>query len=215
MNIDFSNSALLLIDVQKDFCPGGALAVEKGDEIIEPLNRLSRLFAAHGGKVAATQDWHPHGHASFASSHKKKLPGETLDLPGVKGQMLWPDHCVQCSHGSDFHESLEMKPVNIIIRKGFRQNLDSYSAFFENDRKTPTGLEGFLKTLSIDTLVLGGLATDYCVLYSALDAASLGFKTIVAFDAARGVDFPKGSVEEAYSSLEKAGIILVTAGEIK
>ena len=214
MKLDFLHSALILIDVQNDFCPGGALAVESGDMVVEPLNRLAALFASRSGRVAATQDWHPAGHVSFASSHENKKPGDTVDLPTVKGQILWPCHCVQSSRGAEFHERLDLNPVNIIIRKGFRAGLDSYSAFFENDRKTPTGLDGFLKALSIDTLVLGGLATDYCVLYSALDARGLGYNTVVAGDAVRGVDFPKGSVEAAFRSFDKAGIAVVSSGEI-
>ena len=194
MILDFPHSALITVDVQNDFCPGGALAVEKGDEVIEPLNRLAALFMTRSGRVAATQDWHPEGHVSFG---------------------LWPEHCVQGKAGADFHKGLDLKPLNLIIRKGFRPGLDSYSAFFENDRKTSTGLDGYLKTLSINTLLLGGLATDYCVLYSALDAAALGYKTIVAADAVRGVGFPSGSVERAFEQLHKAGVIIVESGEIE
>ena len=192
--MDFPNSALIIIDVQNDFCPGGALAVERGDEIIGPLNRLAALFAASGGRVIATQDWHPQGHASFA---------------------IWPEHCVQGSRGADFHSALDLKPVNLILRKGFRKGLDSYSAFFENDKKTSTGLDGCLKTLSIGTVVLGGLATDYCVLASALDAAELGYRTIVLSDAIRGVNIPDNSVEKALKTMEEAGVIFATAEEIK
>jgi len=192
--VDFPNSALIIIDVQNDFCPGGALAVERGDEIIGPLNRLAALFAASGGRVIATQDWHPQGHASFA---------------------IWPEHCVQGSRGADFHSALDLKPVNLILRKGFRKGLDSYSAFFENDKKTSTGLDGCLKTLSIGTVVLGGLATDYCVLASALDAAELGYRTIVLSDAIRGVNIPDNSVEKALKTMEEAGVIFATAEEIK
>ena len=212
---NFLCSALIIVDVQNDFCPGGALAIENGDLVIEPLNRLASLFTSRCGRVIATQDWHPHDHVSFAVSHESKKPGDTIDLPGVKGQVLWSCHCVQGSAGADFHKGLDLKQPNLIIRKGFRSGLDSYSAFFENDRKTPTGLDGFLKALSIDTLVLGGLATDYCVLYSALDAAALGYKTIVATDAVRGVNYPAGSVERAFELLTAAGVILAGPGDIK
>ena len=215
MTLNFSTSALIIIDVQNDFCPGGALEVEEGDRVVDPLNRLAALFAARSGRVVATQDWHPFDHVSFAASHENKKPGDTVDLPGVKGQVLWPGHCIQGRTGADFHEGLDQKPINFIIRKGFRTGLDSYSAFFENDRKTSTGLDGLLKSLSIDTLVMGGLATDYCVLYSALDAASLGYKTIVAEDAVRGVGFPAGSVERAFRLLREAGVIITKSGEIQ
>ena len=215
MTINFPVSALIIIDVQNDFCPGGALGVTKGDEVIQPLNHLASLFAGNAGKVVATQDWHPAGHVSFASSHAGKSPGETVDLPSLKGQMLWPDHCVPGSRGADFHDELDLKPVNLILRKGFRTGLDSYSAFFENDRRTSTGLDGFLKVLFVDTLVLGGLATDYCVLYSALDAVALGYKTYMAVDAVKGVGIPEGSVERALKLLEEAGVILVESRDLK
>jgi nicotinamidase/pyrazinamidase len=195
MTLNFTKSALILIDVQNDFCPGGALAVKGGDEVIKPLNRLSGLFAANLGRVIATQDWHPADHVSFRE--------------------LWPVHCVQGSAGADFHASLDLKPACLIVRKGFRRELDSYSAFFENDRETSTGLDGLLKALSIDTLVLGGLATDYCVLYSALDAAALGYKTVVVSDAVHGVDIPAGSVERALESLKEAGVTLTLSEEIQ
>jgi nicotinamidase/pyrazinamidase len=214
MKIDFSRSALLIIDVQNDFCPGGALAVKKGDEVIEPLNRLAYMFASGSGRVVATQDWHPGQHVSFAASHEGKKPGDIVDLPEVKEQVLWPNHCIQGTKGADFHKALNLKSVNLIIRKGFRSGLDSYSAFFENDHKTFTGLDGYLTALSIDTIVIGGLATDYCVAYSAADAATLGFKTILALDACRGVGIPKGAVERALEYLEKKGVIVVQTGDI-
>jgi nicotinamidase/pyrazinamidase len=209
MNIDTARAALIEIDIQNDFCPGGALAVAKGDEVIGPVNALAAEFARRGGRVIATADWHPLGHVSFASSHAGRKSGEAAD-----GQALWPDHCVQGSAGAEFHKHLDLKWVNLIIRKGFRLNMDSYSAFFENDRKTPTGLEGYLKFLSIETVILGGLATDYCVLYSALDAAAAGFRTIVLSDAVRGVGLPEGSVEKALVSMKDAGIILAPSAEI-
>jgi nicotinamidase/pyrazinamidase len=215
MTLECPSSALVEIDVQNDFCPGGALAVTGGDEVIKPLNHLAALFAAKGGRVIATQDWHPANHVSFAASHAGKKAGDALDLPDVTGQILWPNHCVQNQHGAAFHRDLDRGPVHFILRKGFRENLDSYSAFFENDRKTPTGLEGFLKGLSITNVVLGGLATDYCVLYSALDAARLGFKTAVVKDAVRGVGFPEGSVERAFKQLAEAGVAVIDSGEIR
>ena len=212
MKIDIAKTLLLIIDVQNDFCPAytsdrgaGALAVRDGDGVIAPLNSLAAVFAAAGGRVAATQDWHPKGHVSFASSHPDKEPGE----------ILWPDHCVQGEWGAAFHERLDLKPVTIIIRKGFRPGLDSYSAFFENDRKTPTGLEGWIKGLAIDTVVIGGLATDYCVFYSAMDSRALGFTTVIADDAVRGVGFPAGSVEKAVAEMRTAGIIFTASTSLR
>ena len=225
MTINMLKSALLEIDVQNDFCPSytrasgetlppGALAVNRGDQVIPPLNALARRFAQEGGRVIATADWHPANHVSFADSHRDKKPGDTLDLAGGGTQALWPKHCVQGSAGAEFHEALDLKPVNLILRKGFRTGLDSYSAFFENDRTTPTGLDGFLRFLNIDTVVIGGLATDYCVLYSALDAQRLGFRTILLLDAIQGVGFPAGSIEAALKAMETAGILLINSEEI-
>ncbi|MDR1900274.1 MAG: bifunctional nicotinamidase/pyrazinamidase [Treponema sp.] len=235
MIADIRKAVLLEIDVQNDFCPAytsisgekypaGALAVGRGDEVIAPLNALARRFAAAGGRVIATQDWHPAGHVSFASAHRGKKPGDTVEIPPgaapktetpeVKTQALWPDHCVQGSFGAAFHEKFDPAPVNLIIRKGFRPGLDSYSAFFENDRNTSTGLEGFVRGLGLDTVIIGGLATDYCVFYSALDAARLGFRTLVLGDAVRGVGYPEGSVEKALAEMEAAGIALVSSGEV-
>jgi nicotinamidase/pyrazinamidase len=218
-------SALLEIDVQNDFCPSyvadsgekrpqGALAVAGGDTVTAPLNALAARFAREGGRVIATADWHPAGHCSFAASHPGKKPGDAVFLPGAGEQVLWPAHCVQGTEGAAFHDRLDLRPVNLIIRKGFRKNLDSYSAFFENDRKTPTGLDGFLKGLGINTVVLGGLAVDYCVFYSAMDAAALGYRTVVLKDAVRGVGFPEGSVEKALADMEAAGILLLGSGEL-
>jgi len=204
---DITKTLLLIIDAQNDFCPGGALAVQNGDEVIAPLNRLSAAFASAGGRIAATQDWHPAGHISFASSHSDKKPGDIIDLDTVQGQVLWPDHCVQGTKGAAFHDKLDLDPVNLIIRKGFRKGLDSYSAFFENDRCTATGLEGGIKQMNIQTVIMGGLAADYCVFYSAMDCRRLGFKTIIVSDAVRGVDYPSGSVEKAAACMRDAGII--------
>ena len=202
-----AKTLLLEVDVQNDFCPNGALAVPDGDAVILPLNVLAAACAASGGFVAATQDWHPAGHVSFASSHTGKKPGDIVDLAqSGQQQVLWPDHCVQGTHGAAFHDGLDLKPVNLIVRKGFRQGLDSYSAFFENDRKTPTGLDGWMRGLGIETILIGGLATDYCVFYSAMDARSLGFTTIIVSDAVRGVGYPEGSVEKAMADMQAAGI---------
>jgi nicotinamidase/pyrazinamidase len=211
---DITTTLLLIIDVQNDFCPGGALAVQDGDGVIAPLNRLAAAFASGGGRVAATQDWHPAGHISFASSHGGKKPGDIIDLDTVQGQVLWPDHCVQGTNGAAFHDKLDLDPVNLIIRKGFRKGLDSYSAFFENDRSTATGLEGGIKQMNIQTVVMGGLATDYCVFYSAMDCRRLGFNTVIVSDAVRGVDYPPGSVENAVAQMQAAGIIFTDSAQL-
>jgi nicotinamidase/pyrazinamidase len=196
--INFEKSALVEIDVQNDFCPGGALAVAEGDAVIEALNEAARRFAAAGAPVIATQDWHPAGHCSFASGGKN--PAE--------GGVLWPDHCVQGTAGADFHRDLDLKPVTLIVRKGFRPSIDSYSAFFENDRKTPTGLAGYLNALGVETVYLGGLATDYCVFFSAMDAVKLGLTVYLLRDAVRGVNYPEGSVERALREMESAGVLM-------
>ncbi|MDR0503999.1 MAG: bifunctional nicotinamidase/pyrazinamidase [Treponema sp.] len=214
MDIDIKKTLLLIIDVQNDFCPGGALAVKDGNCVVSPLNALSGAFASKGGRVAATQDWHPAGHVSFASSHVNKRTGDCVDTPLVKDQMLWPDHCVQRTNGAAFYDGLDLKPVSLIIRKGFREDLDSYSAFFENDRKTATGLEGWIKSLNINTVIMGGLATDYCVFYSAMDCKILGMNTIIASDAVKGAGIPENSVEDAVTAMKNAGIEFFPSNEI-
>jgi len=214
MKIDPIKTLLLIIDVQNDFCPGGALAVNDGDAVVAPINDLSRALSEKGGRVAATQDWHCEGHISFASSHNGKKSGEIIDTPLVKGQMLWPDHCVQGTLGAGFHNDLDLNHVSMIIRKGFRSDLDSYSAFFENDQKTATGLEGWIKSLGIETVIMSGIATDYCVFFSAMDCKRAGFNTIIADDAVRGVGFPEGSVEKAITEMKKAGIEFLSSKKL-
>ena len=212
---DIAKTLFLEVDIQNDFCPNGALAVPDGDGVIAPLNALAAACAAAGGMVAATQDWHPAGHVSFASSHTGKKPGDMVDLPrSGQQQVLWPDHCVQGTHGAAFHDGLDLQPVNLIVRKGFRPGLDSYSAFFENDRKTPTGLDGWMRGLGIETILIGGLATDYCVFYSAMDARSLGFTTIIVSDAVRGVGYPEGSVAKAMADMQAVGIEFIASQDL-
>ncbi|MBF52030.1 MAG: nicotinamidase/pyrazinamidase [Confluentimicrobium sp.] len=194
--------ALIVIDVQNDFCPGGALAVAEGDSVVPRINAMM----AEAGTVVLTQDWHPAGHGSFASSHEGKAPMETITLPYGE-QVLWPDHCVQGSTGAAFHPGLRTDPADLILRKGTNPAIDSYSAFFENDRSTPTGLDGWLRTRGITTVTLAGLATDFCVQFSALDAARLGFETEVALDACRGIDL-NGSIEAALTAMRAAGVTL-------
>lgn len=198
-----ADSALVVIDVQNDFCPEGALAVAGGDEIIPVVNRL---IAEHE-HVVLTQDWHPAGHSSFASSHAGKNPFETVEM-GYGTQTLWPDHCVQGTPGAEFHPGLAWTKAELVIRKGFRSAIDSYSAFFENDRKTPTGLAGYLRERGITRLTLCGLATDFCVAFSALDAAKAGFEVTVALEASRGIDLDC-SMDTMLGQMRAAGVTLV------
>ena len=194
--------ALIVIDVQNDFCPGGALAVPGGDQIVPGINAL---IDAHD-TVVLTQDWHPAGHSSFASSHAGKAPMELVDMP-YGPQVLWPDHCVQGSDGAAFHKDLNTTRADLIIRKGYNPAIDSYSAFFENDQTTPTGLEGYLRTRGITDLVMVGLATDFCVNFSAVDAAKLGFAVTVRQDLCRAIDFD-GSLAAAQAGMTAAGVTL-------
>jgi len=195
-------SALIVIDVQNDFCPGGALAVTGGDEIVPLVNQL---IADHE-HVVLTQDWHPKGHSSFASVHPGRAPFETIEMP-YGPQTLWPDHCVQATKGAKFHKALKWTKAELVVRKGFRKPIDSYSAFFENDHKTPTGLAGYLKERGIKAVTLAGLATDYCVAYSALDAVKKGFKVTVRMDACRAIDLG-GSLAAMTARMKDAGVEL-------
>jgi nicotinamidase/pyrazinamidase len=194
--------ALIVIDVQNDFCPGGALAVAGGHEIVEGINALMPAFDA----VILTQDWHPAGHSSFATSHPGKSPLEMIDMP-YGPQVLWPDHCIQGSTGAAFHAELNTDAADMVIRKGYNPAIDSYSSFFENDHTTPTGLEGYLRTRGIEDLTLVGLATDFCVNFSAVDAAKLGFRATVQQDLCRGIDLD-GSLAAAQAGMADAGVIL-------
>ncbi len=198
-----NKNCLLIIDIQNDFCPEGSLEVPNGDEIIPVINKISSNFF----KVVATQDWHPINHVSFASTHNKN-PGDVIKVNGVE-QILWPDHCVQSSKGANFHEYFYLNHVNIIIKKGSNPEIDSYSAFFENDKKTETGLEYYLKGLKITDVYICGLATDYCVYYSAIDAKRLGFSTFVIIDASKGVDIPSGNLEKSIADMKSKGIKLI------
>ena len=205
LTIDPLNDVLVVIDVQNDFCPGGALAVARGDEVVPIINRLSAQFAS----AVLTQDWHPPGHRSFASSHPGQAAYASVEVD-YGAQTLWPDHCVQGSGGADFHAGLDVACAQLVIRKGFRPSIDSYSAFFENDRKTPTGLAGYLRERGFRRVVLTGLATDYCVAYSAIDAAQLGFASVVMLEACRAIDLG-GSLATAMDAMQKAGVTLVPA----
>lgn len=195
--------ALVVIDVQNDFCPGGALAVAGGDSVVPVINHLLGQFALR----VLTQDWHPAGHSSFASSHPGQAPFGQMRM-AYGPQVLWPDHCVAGTPGAEFHPGLEVARADLILRKGFRPAIDSYSAFFENDRQTATGLEGYLRTRGADRITLAGLATDFCVLYSALDAARLGFGVTVHLPGCRAIDLD-GSGAAALAAMRAAGVCLV------
>ncbi|MEO1154840.1 MAG: bifunctional nicotinamidase/pyrazinamidase [Pseudomonadota bacterium] len=195
-----ANEALIVIDVQNDFCPGGNLAVPGGDDIVAPINALMPEFPVR----VLTQDWHPAGHSSFASSHDGQDPYAVIEMP-YGPQVLWPDHCVIGSDGAAFHPGLRTDPADLVIRKGFRREIDSYSAFFENDHTTPTGLEGYLRTRGVDTVTLVGLATDFCVNFSAVDAAKLGFTVRVIESLTRAIDLD-GSLGAAKDGMKSAGV---------
>ena len=196
-------TALIVIDVQNDFCPGGALAVTEGDAIIPGINAAMVDFDA----VILTQDWHPAGHSSFASSHPGRQTYDLIEMPYGR-QVLWPDHCIQTTTGAAFHKDLRTDG-NLIIRKGFRPGIDSYSAFFENDHSTPTGLDGYLHNRGITTLTMVGLATDFCVNYSAVDAARLGYEVTVLTGLCRGIDL-NGSLNAALAGMAGAGVRIIT-----
>ncbi|HEU5351556.1 MAG TPA: bifunctional nicotinamidase/pyrazinamidase [Terracidiphilus sp.] len=203
-----SHDVLLVIDVQNDFCPGGALAVPGGDQVIAPVLRCAPRFE----HIVLTQDWHPAGHSSFASSHPGKQPYEQIAMP-YGPQTLWPDHCLQGSKGAEFHPALRIPQAELILRKGFRRAIDSYSAFFENDRATPTGLAAYLRERGIERVFLAGLAYDYCVGFSALDARRLGFAAIVMRDACRAIDLD-GSAARMEAGFRRAGVELVESAQI-
>ncbi len=202
------HDVLIVIDVQNDFCPGGALAVPRGDEVIAPIHRIAPRFA----HIVLTQDWHPANHTSFAASHPGKQPFESIEL-AYGTQTLWPVHCVQGSHGAEFHPALHLPQAELILRKGFRPHIDSYSAFFENDRTTPTGLAGYLRERNLTRVFLAGLAYDYCVGYSALDARRLGLSAFVLRDACRAIDL-NGSVAAIEAEFAKAGVAVIESTEL-
>ena len=201
--MDFGNDcAFVVIDVQNDFCPGGALEVPDGDAVVEKINRLADKFRV---KVF-TQDWHPSDHASFAANHAGKQPFDTVDL-SYGTQVLWPRHCVQGTQGAEFHADLKTSKADVIVRKGFRAEIDSYSAFFENDRETPTGLDGYLRSRGVGKIFCAGLATDFCVRYSAVDAVRLGFEAVLIEDACRAIDLD-GSLGAAMKEMRELGVAI-------
>ncbi|SDQ76144.1 bifunctional nicotinamidase/pyrazinamidase [Pseudovibrio sp. Tun.PSC04-5.I4] len=196
-----TNEALIMIDIQNDFCPGGALAVARGDEIVPLVNKLQSEFAV---KIL-TQDWHPQQHLSFADNHNEKSHYDMVDM-SYGPQVLWPAHCMQGTYGAEFHKDLITDDADLIVRKGFHPHIDSYSAFYENDHTTPTGLKGYLRERGIEKLHMAGLATDFCVRFSAVDAAKQGFKVTVHLDACRAIDL-NGSLKEALTDMQNHGVI--------
>ncbi len=206
--IDHDTDALVVIDVQNDFCPGGALEVPNGDEVLAPINGLTERFR----HVLLTQDWHPADHVSFASMHEGREPFEVVGLD-YGPQVLWPDHCVQGTAGAEFHAGLEVDSAELVIRKGYRRTIDSYSALFENDHHTPTGLAGYLRDRGFERLFMAGLATDYCVAYSALDGRQEGFAVFVVEDACRGIDLD-GSLKAAWREMADAGVARIASSAL-
>jgi nicotinamidase/pyrazinamidase len=204
MNTSITDHDVLIVtDPQRDFCPGGALAVPEGDAIMPLINRLARRFA----HVVITQDWHPPGHLSFASAHPGRKPFETIEVE-YGPQTLWPDHCVQGTNGAAFHPALDIPHAELVIRKGYHRLIDSYSAFRENDGKTPTGLTGYLRERGLQRVTLCGLATDFCVYFSAIDAREAGFEAAVVLQACRGIDVD-GSLARALGAMREAGVALI------
>jgi nicotinamidase/pyrazinamidase len=202
--------ALVLVDLQNDFIPGGSLAVRDGDAVIPIANSVQKKF----GLVVATQDWHPPNHGSFASNHRGKHPGDMIQLGGLP-QVLWPDHCVQGSRGARFHPVLNRSQVTKVFRKGTDPTIDSYSTFFDNAHRKSTGLGDYLREEKVTDVYLLGLATDYCVKYSALDAVSLGFKTHVVIDGCRGVELNGGDTQAAIDAMREAGVEIITSADLR
>lgn len=203
-----AHDVLIVVDVQNDFCPGGALAVAEGDLVIAPIHRI----ASHFQHIVLTQDWHATHHSSFASSHHGKQQYEQIDM-SYGAQILWPDHCIQSSKGAEFHPDLHLPQAELILRKGYNRDIDSYSAFFENDRTTPTGLGGYLAERGLTRCFIAGLAYDYCVGYSALDARQVGLQAYVLRDACRAIDL-NGSVATIEAEMAKAGVHIIETGDL-
>ena len=198
-------SVLIVVDVQNCFLPGGSLAVKEGEQVVPIINRIARAFT----NVVLTQDWHTPQHVSFASAHPGTKPFETIKLP-YGDQVLWPDHCIQGTSSADISKDISIPQAELIVRKGYHKDMDSYSAFFEADHKTPTGLAGYLKERSIDKVFVAGLATDFCVAWTAIDARSIGLETYVVEDACRGID-TNGSLAAAWATMQKAGVKRITS----
>lgn len=204
------HDVLIVVDVQNDFCPGGALEVKGGDLVVPVVNRIMDRFY----RVVATQDWHPGDHVSFASNHPGKKSFEQIRIGDIM-QTLWPDHCVPGTKGAAFHEDLNADRLDLVVRKGTNPQVDSYSAFLENDKVTRTGLDGYLKSVKATGVFLAGLATDYCVFFSAMDAASFGFNTAVIIDACRGIDVPENNIDVSIKAMKKKGVNIITSDDLQ
>jgi nicotinamidase/pyrazinamidase len=202
--------ALVLVDLQNDFLPGGSLAVERGDEVIPVANAVQRGFDL----IVATQDWHPANHGSFASNHEGKKPGDVIELHGLQ-QVLWPDHCVQGTRGAEFHRDVDLGRVQRVFRKATDSEIDSYSAFFDNGHLKSTGLGDFLKAQGVEEIYIAGLATDYCVKFTAFDALDLGFRTYLIEDGVRGVNLSPNDSAEAIEAMRAAGVVITTSAAIR
>ena len=216
-NIEINQGdALIIVDIQNDFIPGGALPVEGGDSIIEGINKIANVFKNYSRNIILTQDWHPPGHLSFASSHPGMKPGDEFQTEdGAIGPVLWPDHCVQGTKGAEFHENLNKILTSLIIRKGINPEVDSYSAFLENDKKTETGLAGYLKSKDINRIFVCGLALDYCCYFTAIDAVEFGFSAYFIIDLTRGIDLPPGNISVSIEHMKKKGIKFANQGHFK
>ncbi len=208
MQIDNTN-ALLIVDMQNDFMPGGALFVEEADQIVDNINQIAEIFKNNNGKIILTQDWHPKNHKSFASSYNNKNPGEEYHSDGI-GPVLWPDHCVQGTKGAQFHDNLNIDLAHAIIRKGFNPEVDSYSGFIENDKKSETGLRGYLNSLNIKRIFICGLALDYCCYFTALDGINFGFEVYFLVNLTRGIYLPPGNISKSLQDMKDKGIKFAT-----
>ncbi len=200
-----SNDVFIIIDMQNDFMLGGALPVREANQIIPGINKIIKIFYEKVGSIVLTQDWHPSTHKSFASNHPGKNPGDEYQTEAI-GPVLWPNHCVQGTYGAEFHNSLEISYARAIIRKGMNPEIDSYSGFLENDKKTETGLSGLLKSLKIKRVFICGLALDYCCYFTAMDGVDFGFKVYFIVDLTRGIDIPEGNISQTLSNMKVKGI---------
>ncbi len=203
------DDALIIVDMQNDFVPGGSLPVEEGDQIVSRINSIAELFRKNKAYIILTQDWHPKEHLSFASNHPGMSPGDEYQTEAI-GPVLWPDHCVQNTYGSEFHEDLKKEYAHAIIRKGYHPEIDSYSGFIENDKKSETGLAGFLNSLKIKRIFICGLALDYCCYFTAIDGIDFGFEVYFLVNLTKGIDLPPGNISSSLEDMKNKGIKFVS-----